>query len=352
VNNEGYPATLWRRTQYVSAKSGSENKNSNRNMKTNLIYRIDCLLMTGMTSCKKATCWKHALLCLVLAGTATGCKQGTSVPEAKINIPATNEYFDPSGGEAGFRQMTAKERKALGIDGIKLDGINKRSGRELAVGREIWQGDEGQLSTFLVIERDHATWEYLVSRDPQGNVIDCIQTGGNLVYAGDYSYSLIAGNTVKRSSSWAEPLDAAGNGFSAVYTITDDLHFQPFAWPPAAFPCEVPFMTYEIFQTDENGKDKPFPYQFEAIVCTGVSDKKAKFTVKGKGRTDSRKAGSAERTLLLEPMNVEWEPSGEATATVFPAVNSDETFEVRVKVAIDENTFAKIQIKQKEKNRN
>jgi hypothetical protein len=295
--------------------------------------------------CKKATCWKQALLCLALAGAATGCKQGTSVPKAKINIPATNEYFKPSDGNI-TRQMTADERKALGIDGITLDDISKRSNGELAVGREIWQGDEGRLSTFLVIEQDHATWEYLVSRDPQGNVIDCIRTG--VVYAGDYSYSLIAGNTIKCSSSWAEPLDAAGNGFSAIYTITDDLHFLPFAWPPAAFPCEVPFMTYEIFQMDESGKEKPFPYQFEAIVCTGVSGKKAEFTIKGRSRTDSRKASSMERTLLLKPLNDKWERSGEVTAVVFPAVNSDKMFEVRVKVTIDETAFAKIQIKRKE----
>jgi hypothetical protein len=316
-------------------------------MKTNLIYDAICLFTAGMASCRNAAYWKKALLCLALTGAVTGCKQGTPVSEAKINIPATT-----SESNAGLKPMTAGERKALGIDGIKLDGINKRSNRDLSVGKEIWQGDEGRLSTFLVDEPDHATWEYLVSHDPQGNVIDCIQTGGNLVYAGDYSYSLIAGNTVKRSSSWAEPLDAAGNGFGTIYTITDDLHFLPFTWPPSAYPCEVPFMTYEIFQTDENGKEKPFPYQFDAIVCTGVSGKKANFTVKGKGRTDSRKTSKEDRTLLLEPVNAEWELSGEATTVVFPAINSDETFEVRVKAPIDENTFTKIQIKQNGNDRN
>jgi hypothetical protein len=273
--------------------------------------------------------------------------KATSALKARINIPATNEYFKPSDGNIA-KHMTAVERKALGIDNITLDNINRRPGKELAVGREIWQGDAGRLTTFLVDEPDHATREYLVSRDPQGNLIDCIQTGCHLVYAGDYSYSLIAGNTIKRSSSWAEPLDAAGNGFGAIYTITGDLHFQPFTWPPDAFPCEVPFMTREVFQTDENGNEKPFPYQFDAIICTGVSGKTAGFTVKGKGLADSRKAGSADRTLLLEPVNVEWEPSGKVTTVAFPAINSGETFEVRVKATIDGSTFAKIQIRRKE----
>ncbi|MDR1338456.1 MAG: hypothetical protein LBK58_00095 [Prevotellaceae bacterium] len=41
-------------------------------MRKKLIYRTIRLLMTGMASCKKATYWKHALLCLALTGTATG----------------------------------------------------------------------------------------------------------------------------------------------------------------------------------------------------------------------------------------------------------------------------------------
>jgi hypothetical protein len=42
----------------------------------------------------------------------------------------------------------------------------------------------------------------------------------------------------------------------------------------------------------------------------------------------------------------------EATTVVLPAINDDETFEVRVKAAINENIFAKIQIKQNGNNRN
>jgi hypothetical protein len=47
-------------------------------MKTNLIYDAICLFKAGMASCSNAAYWKKALLCPAV----TGCKQGTTVPEA------------------------------------------------------------------------------------------------------------------------------------------------------------------------------------------------------------------------------------------------------------------------------
>ncbi|MDR3268171.1 MAG: hypothetical protein LBT83_03795 [Tannerella sp.] len=251
----------------------------------------------------------------------------SAAKESKINIPATEGImgglsFDDYGK---IKRITTAERKKAGIDNITLENVKNYSNREIALGKEIYQGAEGRLATFLVLIEDHATYEYLVSYDAQERVVDCIQTGTHMFYAGDYGTASIEGNLVKCSYQWAEPGSEWGEGYPSIYTITDGMHFKPFSWPPASYPAEAPFM---IRGTEE---DVPFAWDITSVTCTGTSGNKYKFIVKGKSKNDCTNMSSEERTLRFELFNTEGESVGEAVSVTLPAVKEGESFEKEFK---------------------
>jgi hypothetical protein len=259
--------------------------------------------------------------------TSTQTRNKASEVEWKNSIPATDGVMGRSTDYTKLKRITAEERKSLQLDQIRLDGVdmNKYLNKQIARGKTIYKDTEGQLETFLIIVEDHATYEYLISYDAQGNYVDCINFGQNMLYAGDLKTGHIEGNKIKLSYSWAEPESEWGEGISMIYTIMDDLHFKIFSWPPKSYPCEMPFMTYE------SEGSTPLYWQIESITCTGVSGNAYTFTIKGKGKEGCKNASPEERNVRLEP--------ADKTATVtLPAVEEDEAFETEVK-ALYKGTF-------------
>ncbi|MDR2138355.1 MAG: hypothetical protein LBP50_02230 [Tannerella sp.] len=287
-------------------------------MKTNLIYWSLCLLLAGM-ECGNAS-----------AG-------NPSAADGKIKLQAN--ALDGITYKAG---ITAAERKRLCIDATPFDELNKASNKEIARGKQIYKGPEGTLETLAVIVDDHGTFTYLASYDVQGKLLDCIQIASSMMYSGDEWKSTVEGNRVKTRYAWAEPMAEWGEGISALHTVTDDLHFAPFSWPPKDFPAETPFMTHEY---DGN---VPFCWKIESVVCTGLSDSAYRFSVKGRGTGGGCKGADREQlNIRFEPINSRWEPAGEAVTVTLPAVGDGEAFEAEIRIPkgkLDEKTFAKFQL--------
>jgi hypothetical protein len=281
----------------------------------------------------------YPVICLLLV--AGSCRHATDDAGGKINIPATQGVMG-TGDYKKYKRITAKERKELQIDAIKADDLNKQPNRELAVGKTIYSDDKvGILLTLLHIVEDHATYEYLVSYDTLHKFVDCISIGQEKYYSVDSGTGRIEGNTVLCSYSWAEPLSERGSGISTIYTVTDDLHFKPFALPSASYPCATPFMTYET-------EEAPLFWEIESVVCTDASGSKWKFTVKGKGITDCRKAGAKERSVLFELTKWGWEPVADDIKVTLPAVNEGEAFETKISIpgkTLDGKSFYAFRIK-------
>ena len=271
------------------------------------------------------------------------------------DIPATTGLMSDRESAMDFyeeclklKRITNAERRELGIDAIELDDIKTYPNRELAMGKEIYSGAEGRLSTFLVIMEDHAIFEYLAGYDSNGDVTGCIRTGIHMLYAGDYGIGKIEGNTVKCTISWSEP-DEWGEGIDQIYTITNDLQFIPFTWPPMSYPCEIPFMTYEKEDDFESDNNAALYCTIESVVCTGKSGNQYTLVIKGQSRQDCRKLKAAERTFLLEPLGKNAVPAGEAIKVAMPAIDENKTFEIKVKGLakgkVDEKIFTWFQIK-------
>jgi hypothetical protein len=252
-----------------------------------------------------------------------------------------------------LRRITNAERKELGIDRIEKDEIQKSSNRVLAKGKEIYNGEEGRLVTFLIIWEEQAIFEYLAGYDAAGNVTDCIRIGLSYYYDSDYGFGIIEGNKVKCMFSWADPGYSSNEGISEIYSITDDLRFVPFALPPKSCPSEVPFMTFETFTWNaiEETEESSFYYSIESVTCTGVSGNQYTFTVQGKSRQDTKKLKTSERTYLLVPMDNEGNELTEASITiVMPATGEGKSFEVKgkglSKNKFDEKAFSLFRIRQ------
>jgi hypothetical protein len=79
------------------------------------------------------------------------------------------------------------------------------------------------MDTVLIIADDHATWEFLLSYNPGGDYVDCVQIGDIMNYAGDRGEAHIKGNKVTYKTTWSEGEDSGESLF--VYEITPDLHF-------------------------------------------------------------------------------------------------------------------------------
>ena len=279
----------------------------------------------------------------------TADNKNDTVNRSKINIPATTglmEVYQGYDEHYKRKRITAAERRELEIDGI--EEVRNHPNREIAKGKELYKGDEGRIATFLVIQEDYATFEFLASYSPDGKVIDCIRVGTNMAYSSDEEVAIIEGNSVKCLSSWGEPGESS-EVIAQIYTITDELHFSPFAWPPSAFPCEIPFMTYETFDEFGETEGASLYCKILSVVCTGASGNQYALIINGKAKQDAKVLKAEQRTFLLEPLNSEGQPAGEAIKAVMPAVGEDETFEIKVKGLTagknDANLFSQFNIR-------
>ena len=279
---------------------------------------------------------------ILLAGLVFGCMTGnTGGEESKIRIPATTGLMNGNDGDIfKLNRITNAERKELGIDAIAKDDINKSSNRVLGKGKEIYKGEKGRLATFLVIWEEQAIFEYLAGYDASGNVTDCIRIGFSYYYDSDYGSGIIEGNKVKCTNSWGDPGESSSEGISEIYTITDDLRFVPFAFPPKSYPAEVPFIAFETFTYTPDGiEESSFYHSFESIMCTGVSGNQYTFKVNGKSRQGTKHLKAAERTYMLVPMDSERNESIEAAIkVVIPATGEGKIFEVKAK-GLHRNNF-------------
>jgi hypothetical protein len=263
---------------------------------------------------------------------------------ARINIPATQGAMNVENAYNTFlkkKRITAAERKELQIDKIAMNELRAQPNKSIIWGKTVYSAENaGRLLTILHLVENHSLTEYLVSYDADRNFLDCILIGQNLRYAGDMQTGSIKGNAVACAYSWAE-LDTWGDGINSVYTVTDDLHFLDFAFPPATFPAVTPFMTEET-------EEAALFWKIESVVCTGLSGGKYTFTVKGKGTTDCRETDKDERSVRFEPDKRGWEPAGEAVKATFPATGGGEAFQMEISVpqkAIEGNSFYAFKIK-------
>ena len=274
---------------------------------------------------------KCLTLCLLMAGLLFSCNNSlTTVVESKIKISSTTGVMpDNESYSMGFyekcvklRRITNAERKALGID--EIEELKTNSNRAIAKGKEILKNENGRMETILVIWEEQAILEYLVSYDADGKVIDCITIGVHYYYDSDHTSAIIEGNTIRVLNFWCEPGDFCEDGIDQIYTISDDLHLIPFAWPAQSFPAEIPFMMHEA---DDSG----YYYKIESVVCTRKSGNQYEFVLKGKTKQDCKNLKAAERTFMLVPLGIEAIPAGEPIKIVLPAVIENEKFEIKTK---------------------
>ena len=268
---------------------------------------------------------------------------------SKINIPSTTglmEVYQGYNEHYERKRITAAERRELEINGI--EEVKNHPNQEIAKGKEIYKGEEGRIVTFLVIQEDYATFEFLVSYAPDGKLVDCIRVGTNMAYSSDEEVAIIEGNRVKCLSRWGEPGESS-EGIAQIYTITDELHFLPFAWPPSVFPCEIPFMTYETFDEFGETEGASLYCKILSVGCAGASGNQYTLVINGKAKQDCKALKVEQRTFLLEPLNSEGELVGEAIKAVMPAVSEDETFEITVKGLVagknDANVLSQFKIR-------
>jgi|GEM_PF-6136450 len=284
-----------------------------------------------------------SLLSLALYSCSENKNTGYSSPG--INIPATTGVMINYEESLKMRRITNAERKELAIDVIELDEIKKYPNRDIVKGKEIYRGEAGRLVTFLIIEEDYAVSEYLAGYGSSGQMIGCIRIGINVLYAGDYGIGKIDGNIVKCTFRWSEP-EEWGEGIDQIYTITDDLQFIPFRFPPSSFPCEIPFMTHESSDLfDETNEGATLYCNIESIVCTGKSGNKYTFVIKGKSKQDSKGLKRTDRSFLLEPLGKGAASAGEVIKVVMPVVGENITFEIKAKSRVDENMFTWLKVK-------
>lgn len=123
------------------------------------------------------------------------------------------------------KRMTASEREKFRINKIKHpDFDNKWNNSQLAFGKDIYSGEQGTLVSLLYIEKEHASTEFLVSYDKQGNFIDCISIGSVSAYGGDRGECVFNGNKLTARFSFIEE---GGGGITSIeYEITPALKFK------------------------------------------------------------------------------------------------------------------------------
>ena len=253
-------------------------------------------------------------------GKVVKTNQKNIIKEPKVKIQATTGFI--SEAKYDLKRITNAERKELCIDAI--EDLKTNSNRVIAKGKEIYKDENGRIETILVIWEEQAILEYLASYDASGNVIDCIIIGADYYYGGDDVSASIEGNTIRKINSWCDPGYYCEEGIDQIYTITDALYLIPFSWPAQSFPVEIPFMMH---RTEGSG----YYYKIESVVCTHISGNQFEFVLKGKTIQDCRSLKSDERTFMLVPLGKEAAPAGESIKVVMPAINENDTFEIKAK---------------------
>jgi hypothetical protein len=99
-----------------------------------------------------------------------------------IYIPSTKSLFrKPDISEYRTNtssRITSTQRKELRIDEIKTDILMKNiPSEDLSMGKLYYAGENGRLESFVYIEPKGKIREYLLSFDPKGNYVDCIEIG-------------------------------------------------------------------------------------------------------------------------------------------------------------------------------
>jgi hypothetical protein len=144
-----------------------------------------------------------------------------------LNLPATESIMrvtDMYDKYLDRKRITAGDRTALKLDAVKNDFFAKRPNQDFSRGKVVYNGANGRMETVLIIAHDHATWEFLLSYNPNGAYVDCVMIGEIMNYAGDHGEAHIEGNKITYKMIWS---DESGDGGESlfVYEITPDLHF-------------------------------------------------------------------------------------------------------------------------------
>lgn len=139
------------------------------------------------------------------------------IPKTKGNISSHNENYD--------RFFFSKRMKEADKQLMKISNVNSAfQADDLVKGKSIYQGKEGSIKSFLYVEQDNNTQEYLVSYDASGNYISHVLIGELGVYTGTRAYAQIGGNKI--SVHYAYPSESGTSENSTVtYFISDKLKF-------------------------------------------------------------------------------------------------------------------------------
>ena len=143
-----------------------------------------------------------------------------------INIPKTIGLLNESNAWDKYMKspvVSAEKRNSMQIEKINNDDLksNFKYGGKVAQGKEIYNGDEGRIETFLVIIPDHLLFEYLISYNTVGDYVDCIEINR---IGQDKTNVSIEGNTVLCETEWWD--SGEGGRVSKQYTITPELKFN------------------------------------------------------------------------------------------------------------------------------
>jgi hypothetical protein len=167
----------------------------------------------------------------------THAKQETEmVPVEKkeltaIYIPLTQSLFKKSDvSENSFinkPRITQTQREELKIDEIKAE-LNMKNvpSEDLVPGKLYYHGENGRLESFVYVNPNGKIHEYLVTYDPRGNYVDCIENGLITSEHGKVKYASLSTN--KLSIFEIQPAKQNGKKEEIVteYSINPQLQFK------------------------------------------------------------------------------------------------------------------------------
>lgn len=144
-----------------------------------------------------------------------------------VNIPKTRGIMsldDAYDQHDNRKLISSADRASLKIDNIRYSGFdNKWPNNKLSAGKIIYSGELGLIATIFHIEKDHASTEFLVSYDTQGNLVDCISIAYVSTYGGDRGEGTIEGDKVTACFYFSE---GGQSGTTYIeYKITPELKF-------------------------------------------------------------------------------------------------------------------------------
>ncbi len=193
-----------------------------------LIFLASLIALVSLSACNKQTEKTNT------AAADSTKQEAKAIEPAKpdvINITKTKSIIgvnDDCDKHIKRKRITAEERKALKLDEITdkdfVKEFGKHSNKEISLGKTILKVSQGRIESVLVIIDDHATFEFWISYDAQGNYVDYLWAGTIMNYAGDRTGSTVEGDKIQRESPWA---DEEGSGCSySQFQIMPDLKFK------------------------------------------------------------------------------------------------------------------------------